>query len=90
MHMIVNLAAPVIVQSRVFHAGSAGALSAEAPGNKELAQPREWMVGEGFLGEECLQTVKGQTGRAWRAEGRAWAKPQGKSVPHWRTPGRSV
>lgn len=79
-----------ITRFRVFQAGNAGEHSVKAPGTEELAWPREQMVREGFLGEACLQTVKGETGRAWQAEGTAWAKAQGKREPHWGTPGCSV
>lgn len=79
-----------IMRLRVFHAGNAGEHSAKAPGNEDLAWPREEMVREGFLGEACFQTVKGELGRAWQAERTAWAKAQGKREPHWRIPGCSV
>lgn len=47
--------------SRVFHAGTVEH-SAEAPGKEMLSLPRKWIIREGFLGEVCLQTVKGGDG----------------------------
>lgn len=56
------------VNSGAFHAGNIKH-SEEAQGKEMLVPLRAWTVREGFLGEACLQTVKGDIGRVWQAEG---------------------
>lgn len=48
-----------------------------------LTRPGEWVGREGFLGEECLQTVQGGMGRACR-QGEA---PGVEGGAHWGTRG---
>lgn len=51
--------------------------SAEAPGKEMLSLPRKWIIREGFLGEVCLQTVKGGDGEAVAEGGNSIGKGPG-------------